>query len=297
MRRVPERSWAAGRRHPERRRPLRRRLAAPGGGARRGGTAGTARGGRGGGCPGRAVDPLLPLARAGGRRGSPGGGRRDRLADRHARPGRRRRARRGERAARRAVPCARARGAGDRDRTGRRRVGSGDSTGQAGARAAGAAGRGCAAAGGERAPRRCVMRKTVLLVLMVVVLVASGLSLAGPPDSPAANSIASAAPYYHLRVVRVTGAEASLGAAVRCDGFCGRPIVAPTEEAWGTPAAARCVGEGTGGHSGDARDRLHREARPVRHGALRGHHLPGRDRAAVCASPGRRPPTGTRRTT
>jgi TonB family protein len=86
-----------------------------------------------------------------------------------------------------------------------------------------------------------------LLVVMAVVLGASGLSLAGPPDPAAVPSIASAAPYYHLRVVRVTGAEASLGAAVRCDGFCGRPIVAPAEEAWGTPAQLDALAKGLGG--------------------------------------------------
>ncbi|MCU0225318.1 MAG: energy transducer TonB [Acidobacteria bacterium] len=91
------------------------------------------------------------------------------------------------------------------------------------------------------------MRMPLLLGLMAVVLVASGLSLAGPPDPPATPSIASAAPYYHLRVVRVTGAEASLGAAVRCDGFCGRPIVAPAEEAWGTPAQLDALAKGLGG--------------------------------------------------
>jgi protein TonB len=57
----------------------------------------------------------------------------------------------------------------------------------------------------------------------------------------------AARPYYHLRVVRVSGSEASPGAAVGCDGFCGRPIVAPTDEAWGTKGQLDALARGLGG--------------------------------------------------
>jgi TonB family protein len=91
------------------------------------------------------------------------------------------------------------------------------------------------------------MRHIVLIVLVMAFLSASGIAAAGPPDPASPVPVLSAAPYYHLRVVRVTGADASQGAAVRCDGFCGRPIVAPAEEAWGTPAQLEALAKGLGG--------------------------------------------------
>ena len=91
------------------------------------------------------------------------------------------------------------------------------------------------------------MRHAVLIVLAMVLLSASGIAEAGPPDPASPIPVLSAAPYYHLRVVRVTGADASRGAAVRCEGFCGRPIVAPAEEAWGTPEQLAALARGLGG--------------------------------------------------
>lgn len=57
---------------------------------------------------------------------------------------------------------------------------------------------------------------------------------------------------YHLRVVRVAGAGASRGAALGCGRTCGRPIVVPAEEAWGTPAQLDALARALGGERADA---------------------------------------------
>ena len=96
------------------------------------------------------------------------------------------------------------------------------------------------------------MRHAVLILLVMALFFVSGIAAAGPPDPASPIPVLSAAPYYHLRVVRVTGADASRGAAVGCDGFCGRPIVAPAEEAWGTPLQLDAIAKGLGGARAEA---------------------------------------------
>ncbi len=97
------------------------------------------------------------------------------------------------------------------------------------------------------------MRRNVLYVAAILFfsVAGAGAGLAAPSEVPQIDR-PSPRPYYHLRVVRVTGAEASRGAALGCDGFCGRPIVAPAEEAWGTPAQLDAIAKGLGGARAEA---------------------------------------------
>lgn len=94
-------------------------------------------------------------------------------------------------------------------------------------------------------------RKTLSATAVLFCVATIGSALAESTGAPATDR-PSARPYYHLRVVRVTGAEASRGAALGCDGFCGRPIVAPAEEAWGTPAQLDAIAKGLGGARAEA---------------------------------------------
>jgi len=57
---------------------------------------------------------------------------------------------------------------------------------------------------------------------------------------------------YHLRLVRVAGAGDYRGAALGCGRSCGRPIVVPAEEAWGTPAQLDGLARALGGERADA---------------------------------------------
>jgi TonB family protein len=57
---------------------------------------------------------------------------------------------------------------------------------------------------------------------------------------------------YHLRVVRVTGEGAWRGAALGCGSTCGKPIVLPSEEAWGTTEQLANLARALGGERADA---------------------------------------------
>ena len=66
----------------------------------------------------------------------------------------------------------------------------------------------------------------------------------GPGDAPRFA--------YHLRVVRVAGTSEYRGAALGCGKTCGRPIVVPAEEAWGTPSQLDGLARALGGERADA---------------------------------------------
>jgi TonB family protein len=70
---------------------------------------------------------------------------------------------------------------------------------------------------------------------------------AGRPDTQGQDRFA-----YHLRVVRIAGADAHRGAALACGSSCGTPIVLPTEEAWGTPEQLAGLARALGGDRADA---------------------------------------------
>ena len=57
---------------------------------------------------------------------------------------------------------------------------------------------------------------------------------------------------YHLRVVRVAGTSDYRGAALGCNRTCGRPILVPSEEVWGTPDQLDGLARALGGARADA---------------------------------------------
>jgi len=85
-------------------------------------------------------------------------------------------------------------------------------------------------------------RIAVLLAVAVLFVTPVGLgALVSPPPFA-----------YHLRVVRVAGESAGRGAALGCGEKCGRPIVLPSEEAWGTPTQLAGLARALGGERADA---------------------------------------------
>ncbi len=57
---------------------------------------------------------------------------------------------------------------------------------------------------------------------------------------------------YHLKIVRVAGTSDYRGAALGCGRTCGRPIVIPGEEVWGTPDQLEGLARALGGTRADA---------------------------------------------
>ena len=99
----------------------------------------------------------------------------------------------------------------------------------------------------RNATRSIVALAALLVAGLSVGLGARGGSVPDETKFPAASSVA-----YHLRVVRVTGAAAWRGAALGCGGSCGKPIVLPSEEAWGTPEQLERLARALGGERADA---------------------------------------------
>lgn len=91
---------------------------------------------------------------------------------------------------------------------------------------------------------------SVLLAPLAVVGLAAGAAWAGEP--PDVFPVDPSAISYHLRVVRVVGSSTYKGAAIGCEEFCGLPIVAPAEEAWGTPEQLAALARSLGGTRADA---------------------------------------------
>jgi TonB family protein len=85
------------------------------------------------------------------------------------------------------------------------------------------------------------------LTLLALVFLPLFLSAAGRPELSDPTQLA-----YHLRVVRIAGQGAWRGAALGCGTACGRPIVLPSEEAWGTPAQLESLARALGGERADA---------------------------------------------
>jgi TonB family protein len=57
---------------------------------------------------------------------------------------------------------------------------------------------------------------------------------------------------YHLRVVRVVGDSSYRGAGLGCEDLCGKPVVVPSAEAWGTPEQLAALARSLGGTRADA---------------------------------------------
>jgi TonB family protein len=72
------------------------------------------------------------------------------------------------------------------------------------------------------------------------------------PVGPGASNPDPSRLAYHLRVVRVSGEGAWPGAALGCGSACGKPIVLPSEEAWGTAAQLDGLARALGGERADA---------------------------------------------
>lgn len=69
----------------------------------------------------------------------------------------------------------------------------------------------------------------------------------GPAGSPFPLGV-----YYHLRVVRVTGPTGDPGAGIRCQEACGKPILLPDEEAWGSEPQLAHLARLLGGERAEA---------------------------------------------
>lgn len=69
---------------------------------------------------------------------------------------------------------------------------------------------------------------------------------------PPTNSPFPSGVYYHLRVVRVTGETGDPGAGIRCRESCGKPILLPDEEAWGSEEQLASLARILGGERAEA---------------------------------------------
>ncbi len=86
----------------------------------------------------------------------------------------------------------------------------------------------------------------------IAVALSTVLLTAGPAELGAQRKAVQGQFAYHLRVVRVAGESASHGAALGCKDACGKPIVLPAEEAWGTPQQLAGLARALGGERADA---------------------------------------------
>jgi TonB family protein len=71
-------------------------------------------------------------------------------------------------------------------------------------------------------------------------------------DDPAAAAAITPRFAYHLRVVRIAGVSEYRGVAIGCGRVCGRPIVVPAGEAWGSPEQLAGLARSLGGVRADA---------------------------------------------
>jgi TonB family protein len=91
--------------------------------------------------------------------------------------------------------------------------------------------------------------KTSYWLAGLALLALAGLAFAAAGDDVQDSPWTGA---YHLRIVRVTGQAASPGATLGCGEICGTPIIAPDDEAWGTPAQLEALARALGGTKSEA---------------------------------------------
>ena len=94
------------------------------------------------------------------------------------------------------------------------------------------------------------MKRAFVAVLVFLLALVLGTGSPGPLAGPA--PLAEAPFAYHLRLVRVSGAGTTPGAAVGLAQDDGQPVLLPEYEAWGTPEQLQALAKALGGERADA---------------------------------------------